>query len=77
MSGRPIARLNATDVNVFFDNNSTTKEMGSVYQNVRDTDQGCFDVHEHDVLLQGAHQPHGMRQMSVFSSLRYIFFIAL
>ena len=33
--------------------------------------KGCFDVHEHDVLLQGAHQPHGMRQMSVFSSLRY------
>ena len=71
MSGRPIARLNATDVNVFFDNNSTTKATGAVYGNVRDTDQGCFDVHEHDVLLQGAHQPHGMRQMAVFSSLRY------
>lgn len=28
-------------------------------------------MHEHDVLLQDAHQPHGMRQMAVFSSLRY------
>jgi len=33
-------------------------------------DKGCYDVHEHDVLLQAAAQPHGMRQMSVFSSLR-------
>lgn len=40
MSGRPIARLNATDVNVFFDNNSTTKTTATnVYGNVRDTDQ--------------------------------------
>ena len=39
MSGRPIARLNATDVNVFFDQNSTTKADGAVYGNVRDTDQ--------------------------------------
>lgn len=71
MSGRPIARLNATDVNVVFDSNSTTKAAGEVYGCVRDTDQGCFDVHEHDVLLQEAHQPHGMRQLAVFSSLRY------
>jgi len=33
-------RLNATDVNVQFDQNSTTKQEGkNFYGNVRDTDQ--------------------------------------
>ena len=68
-----VTRLNATDVNVFFDPSSTAKPDNekAVYQNARDTDAGCFDVHEHDVLLQQSHQPLGMRQMAVFSSLRY------
>lgn len=72
-SGRPIARLNATDVNAIFDMSSTqSRPSGDGFKPVRGTDAGVFDIHEHDVLLQKASQPFGQRQLAVFSSLRNV-----
>lgn len=70
-TGRPIARLNATDVNVIFDP-STTRPFSGGFDPVRGTDQGVHDIHEHDVLLQKSSQPFGQRQLAVFSSLRSV-----
>jgi hypothetical protein len=67
-TGRPIARLNATDVNVMFDS-SSTRPTSDGYKPVRGTTQGIHDIHEHDVLLQKSSQPFGQRQLAVFSSL--------